>query len=85
MLLRSALISALLPCVVFAAERPRVVVVKSSSLTAYAQVIAGFAAEVKGQVEEITLEDGPDAAAAAFKKSPATNLRSCSPSGRRPP
>ncbi len=68
MLLRSALISALLPCVVFAAERPRVVVVKSSSLTAYAQVIAGFAAEVKGQVEEITLEDGPDAAAAAFKK-----------------
>jgi putative ABC transport system substrate-binding protein len=50
------------------AERPRVVVVKSAPLNAYAQVVAGFAAEVKGQVEEITLDEGPDAAAAAFKK-----------------
>ena len=50
------------------AERPRVVVVKSAALTAYAQVVAGFAAEVKGQVEEITLEEGANAAAAAFKK-----------------
>jgi putative ABC transport system substrate-binding protein len=50
------------------ADRPRVVVVKSAALNAYAQVVAGFAAEVKGQVEELTLEEGPDAAAAAFKK-----------------
>lgn len=68
MLLRSALIAALLPSFAAAAERPRVVVVKSSTLTAYAQVVAGFAAEVKGQVEEVTLEEGSDAAAAAFKK-----------------
>jgi len=40
-----------------AAERPRVVVVKSSPLSAYAQVVAGFSAEVKAQVEEVTLDD----------------------------
>ncbi|MFT3706551.1 MAG: ABC transporter substrate binding protein [Archangium sp.] len=38
---------------------------KSSSLTAYAQVVAGFAAEVRGQVEEVTLEEGADG---TFKK-----------------
>lgn len=68
MLQRSALTLTLLLASASLAERPRVVVVKSAALNAYAQVVAGFAAEVKGQVEEITLDEGPDAAAAAFKK-----------------
>ncbi|MFO0596518.1 MAG: ABC transporter substrate binding protein [Myxococcaceae bacterium] len=65
---------ALIACILVASfalaaggERPRVVVVKSSSLTAYSQVVAGFAAEVRGQVEELTLEEGPEAPA-TFKK-----------------
>jgi putative ABC transport system substrate-binding protein len=66
---RSALILSLLASLTAWAERPRVVVVKSAPLAAYAQVVAGFAAEVKGQVEELTLEDqSPDGAAALFKK-----------------
>ena len=52
----------------FAGERPRVVVVKSSPLSAYAQVVAGFSAEVKAQVDEVTLESGSDAAVEALKK-----------------
>lgn len=68
MLHRTALILTALLASVAGAERPRVVVVKSSALNAYAQVVAGFAAEVKGQVEEVTLDEGPEAAAAAFKK-----------------
>jgi putative tryptophan/tyrosine transport system substrate-binding protein len=69
MLRRSALILSLLVAATAQAERPRVVVVKSAPLAAYAQVVAGFAAEVKGQVEELTLEDpSPDAVAALFKK-----------------
>jgi putative ABC transport system substrate-binding protein len=66
---RSALILSLLASLTAWAERPRVVVVKSAPLAAYAQVVAGFAAEVKGQVEELTLEDqSADGAAALFKK-----------------
>ncbi len=68
MLHRSTLIITLLVASFALAERPRVVVVKSAALNAYAQVVAGFAAEVKGQVEEITLDEGPEAAAASFKK-----------------
>lgn len=68
MLHRTALIVTALVASLAIAERPRVVVVKSAGLNAYAQVVAGFAAEVKGQVEELTLEEGPDAAGAAFKK-----------------
>jgi putative ABC transport system substrate-binding protein len=69
MLRRSALILSLLVAATAQAERPRVVVVKSAPLAAYAQVVAGFAAEVKGQVEELTLDDpSPDAVAALFKK-----------------
>ncbi len=67
MLRRSAL-SLLVVATLAHAERPRVAVVKSSALNAYAQVVAGFAAEVKGQVEEYTLDEGPDGAAATFKK-----------------
>ena len=64
MLRRSALILALASSVSWA-ERPRIAVVKSSSLAAYAQVVAGFAAEVRGQVEEVTLDEGAET---TFKK-----------------
>lgn len=50
------------------ADRPRVVVVKSSSLAAYAQVVAGFAAEVRGQVEELTFEETTEGHPGTFKK-----------------
>ncbi len=69
MLRRPALSLALLLSFAVQAERPRVVVVKSAPLAAYAQVVAGFAAEVKAQVEDVTLEDASgDAAMAALKK-----------------
>jgi len=50
------------------AARPRVVVVKSAELAPYASVASSFAAEVKAQTEELTLEPGADAAAKTFKK-----------------
>ncbi len=40
-----------------AAERPRVVVVKSSDLAAYASVVAGFASEVRAEVVDLALDD----------------------------
>lgn len=67
MLRRSALTLVLLATSALA-ERPRVAVVKSSSLSAYAQVVAGFSAEVRGQVEELTLEEGAEGAGGTFKK-----------------
>ena len=48
--------------------RPRVAVVKSAELAPYASVAAGFASEVRATLEEVTLDEGPDAAAKAFKK-----------------
>lgn len=45
--------------------RPRVVVVKSAPLGPYAAVVAGFSAEVRGEVSEVTLEDNATAATAA--------------------
>ena len=51
-----------------AGARPRVVVVKSADLGPYAAVAAAFAAEARATLEEVTLEEGPDAAAKAFKK-----------------
>lgn len=45
------------------AERPRVLVVKSSGLSAYTQVVAGFGAELMGRIEELTLPEGPEGAA----------------------
>ena len=61
--------------------RPRVVVVKSADLGPYAAVAAGFAAEARATLEEITLEEGADAAAKAFKKlaenPPACSFRAC--------
>ncbi len=67
MLRRSALTLLLLSTAALAGARPRVAVVKSSDLGPYAQLVAGFAAEVKGQVEEFTLEEGQDGAAATLK------------------
>jgi putative ABC transport system substrate-binding protein len=41
----------------------RVVVLKSSDLAAYAAVVAGFSAEVRGEVSEVLLSEHPDVAA----------------------
>jgi putative ABC transport system substrate-binding protein len=71
---RSALIAALLVPVGLcaaesrAAERPRVVVVKSAALGPYAQVVAGFSAEARANVEEVTLGEGAAAVEKAFKQ-----------------
>lgn len=52
-----------------APERPRVVLVKSADLAAYAAVAAGFASEVHAQVEELTLDEaGSEAVAKAMKR-----------------
>ena len=66
---RLALLAVTLGTAALAANaRPRVVVVKSADLGPYAAVAAGFAAEARATLEEVTLEEGPDAAAKAFKK-----------------
>lgn len=51
-----------------AQARPRVVVVKSADLAPYAQVTAGFSAEVKADVSDVLLEEGAEAAQKAMKK-----------------
>lgn len=48
--------------------RPRVVVVKSAGLAPYAAVVAGFSAEVRAEVVEVTLEDSAQAANRAFQR-----------------
>lgn len=48
----------LLPLCAWTADRPKVIIAKSSNLSAYNNVVAGFSAEVKAEVEEITLPDG---------------------------
>jgi len=59
----------LLPWVAFAQQaRPKVVVVKSAALAPYAGVVAGFSAELHGEVVEVTLEDSAPAAARAFQR-----------------
>lgn len=58
----------LLAAVAHGAGRPRVAVVKSAELAPYASVAAGFAAEARATLEEVTLEEGTDAAAKTFKK-----------------
>jgi putative ABC transport system substrate-binding protein len=50
------------------AAKPRVVVLKSAELAPYAAVTSAFTGEVKGTVEELTLESAPDAAAKTVKK-----------------
>ncbi|MET0405121.1 MAG: ABC transporter substrate binding protein [Cystobacter sp.] len=48
--------------------RPRAVVVKSAALAPYASVVAGFGAEVRAEVVEVTLEESAQAAAKAFQR-----------------
>ncbi|MFL5319513.1 MAG: ABC transporter substrate-binding protein [Myxococcaceae bacterium] len=48
-------------------ERPSVLVLKSSDLTAYTSVIAGFSAEAKVDVREVALPEGAEAAQNAVK------------------
>lgn len=73
MLRRSPLIAAVASIVLVAlsagaAERPRVAVVKSAALGPYAQVVAGFSAEARAAVDEVTLKDGAQAVEDAFKQ-----------------
>ncbi|WP_187345339.1 ABC transporter substrate-binding protein [Cystobacter ferrugineus] len=58
------------PWVAVAAEpaRPRAVVVKSAPLAPYASVVAGFGAEVRAEVVEVTLEDSAQAATRALQR-----------------
>jgi putative tryptophan/tyrosine transport system substrate-binding protein len=49
-------------------ERPHVLVLKSTALAAYAQAVAGFTAESKGIVQEMTLEESAEANAKRFKE-----------------
>lgn len=62
------LLVALLPSASLAQARPRVVAVKSANLGPYASVIAGFNAEVRAEVVELTLDESPTAAARTFKQ-----------------
>ncbi len=64
---RAALSLVLLSAAV-ATARPKVVVVKSAELAPYAQVTAGFSAEVKADVSDVLLEDGAEGAQKAMKK-----------------
>ncbi len=68
----------LLPLVAGAEELPRVVVVRSSNLAAYSTVVAGFSAEVHGQIEELTLPSSQQGISAAMatvqKRAPALVL-----------
>lgn len=57
------LLLALLPLWASAAGRPRIVVLKSAELAAYASVIAGFTAEADAEIEQVLLPANPDAAA----------------------
>ncbi|PTL77903.1 ABC transporter substrate-binding protein [Vitiosangium sp. GDMCC 1.1324] len=63
------LLALLVPLVATAQPaRPKVVVVKSAGLAPYAAVVAGFSAEVRAEVSEVTLEDSAQAAGRAFQR-----------------
>ncbi len=62
------LVAVLLPLAALAQARPRVVVVKSAPLAPYAAVVAGFSAEVQGEVTEVTLEESTPAATRVFQR-----------------
>lgn len=51
-----------------ALARPKVVVVRSAELGPYAQVSAGFTAEVRADVVDVLLDEGQEAAQRAMKK-----------------
>ena len=65
-----ALLATLAPAVAGAqgGSRPRVVAVKSANLAPYASVIAGFSAEARAEIQEVTLDESAGAAARVFKK-----------------
>lgn len=50
------------------AAGPRMFVVRSANLSAYAQVVAGFSAEVQGDVSDVTLDDNPEHQRAVFAR-----------------
>lgn len=69
LLRRSVALIALLVAAVCAAEpRPTVLILKSSDLSAYTAVVAGFSAEARVNVQEVTLPEGAEAAGAAVKQ-----------------
>lgn len=55
-----------------AQARPTVLVLKSSDLSAYTAVVAGFSAEARVTVQEVTLPEGAEAAALAVKQAAAS-------------
>ena len=62
--------------------RPRVVVVKSAGLAPYAAVVAGFSAEVRAEVVEVTLEDSARRRTGPSSASPPRSRRWCWRLGR---
>lgn len=66
-----ALFGLLLATSAAAQRKPTVLVLKSSDLSAYTAVVAGFSAEARVNVEEVTLPDGAEAAAKAVKQAAA--------------
>lgn len=67
-LARLALFSSLLVAGSAWATGPRVFVVRSANLAAYAQVVAGFSAEVRADVTEVTLDENPEHQKAVFER-----------------
>ncbi|WP_426732428.1 ABC transporter substrate-binding protein [Myxococcus faecalis] len=65
-----ALLLCLAPALAWAQKggRPQVVAVKSANLAPYTSLLAGFSAEARAEVQEMTLDESPGAAARIFKK-----------------
>jgi putative ABC transport system substrate-binding protein len=61
------LLALLLPGLVSAQARSKVVAVKSSALAPYASVVAGFRAEANADVQEVMLDESTSTAARIFK------------------
>ena len=64
----SALLLLLTSTLALAAERPRVLVLKSQELAPYAQVVAGFTAEVDAEVLVLALPESPEATERLLEK-----------------
>jgi len=64
----------LLPSLVAAEERPRVVVLESAERAAYTAVVAGFASEVRGEVTRVLWEEGGDSLEKVARLKPALVL-----------
>jgi putative tryptophan/tyrosine transport system substrate-binding protein len=56
-----------------AEQKPTVLILKSSDLSAYTAVVAGFTAEARVNAQEITLPEGSEAAQNAVKQASAIN------------